>query len=488
MASLQKEYDDTKLNGVVYTPQHIVEKMLDEIQYDNEQILGKKIIDPACGDGRFLCEIVRRILKFSPLEDLEKNLLCVYGCDVDQNKLEDCKKNLDHIIQHTNLKVDWNIRKQDATKIKKTDYFHYFVSNPPYIRIQHLSQKSRDYIQNNFTFCQKGSTDIYIAFFELALKLIKKDGRCAFITPNTYFYTDTAQKMRDEFSKNGYISKLINYGDIQIFEDATTYSAICYFDKENKSSFPYLKAIDLDNFTEIQINTSDLVGKKFWSFSNDFDATNGKKKLGQISKISVGISTLCDKAYVMEILQENENTYTLKSKIKGNVEIEKEILKPVIKASKYKTKDQRITEMILYPYDKATGKAIIIEEDRLKTDFPMAYNYLLSVKPELDKRDAGKPNPVAWYAYGRSQGLDTAFGKKIIFSPMNKEPNFVLAENEEALFYSGYSIKYNGDYDELLPKINSEEMKQFIQISSRDYRGAWKAYNKKVVAEFPIQM
>ena len=93
----------------------------------------------------------------------------------------------------------------------------------------------------------------------------------------------------------------------------------------------------------------------------------------------------------------------------------------------------------------------------------------------------------AWYAFGRSQGLDTSFGKKILFSPINNRPNFILIENEECTFYSGYCIKYDGDYNFLLEQLNSQRLADFIAVSSRDFRGGWKAYNKKALEEFTIQ-
>ena len=132
------------------------------------------------------------------------------------------------------------------------------------------------------------------------------------------------------------------------------------------------------------------------------------------------------------------------------------------------------------------GKHKIIAEDELKEKFPFAYEYLLKSKSILDKRDNGNPNPVAWYAFGRTQGLDTTFGKKILFSPMNKKPNFIFSEFEEATFYSGYCIKYDGDYNYLLTKLNSKKMEEYIKITARDFRGGCKAYNKKIVQEFLI--
>jgi hypothetical protein len=78
------------------------------------------------------------------------------------------------------------------------------------------------------------------------------------------------------------------------------------------------------------------------------------------------------------------------------------------------------------------------------------------------------------------------FGSKIIFSPMNAKPNFVLYEDEICTFYSGYCIKYNGNVDWLLKKLNSQRFADFIAVSSRDFRGGWKAYNKKIVEEFTV--
>jgi hypothetical protein len=142
----------------------------------------------------------------------------------------------------------------------------------------------------------------------------------------------------------------------------------------------------------------------------------------------------------------------------------------------------------LFPYKNINGKHQIISENELKALFPLAYSYLSSVKPELDKRDNGKPNPVAWYAFGRSQGLDTSFGEKIIFSPMNYRPNFIFYENPETTFYSGYCIKKINGYsiERLLLQLNSDRMDKFVSMSARDFRGGWKAYNKKIIENFEV--
>ena len=497
MASQTKVYDSQKLFGQVYTPNFIVNKILDDIGFNSEKILGKKILDPACGDGRFLEEVVRRIIKFSSVENLKDNLQNVYGWDIDGGAIELCIDNLNTLINKFGIKVEWNIYKNDSIKEIETTQnnlfflevdnkkFDFIVGNPPYIRIQHLEETQRKYIQRNYKFCQSGSTDIYIAFFELCYHLLNENGICGLITPNTFFYSETAKAMRNSFSKLGIIKQITNYGIIQLFDNVTTYSAILIFDKKKHKTFLYQQATDKENFISRKILTNEIINQKIWQLSVEKNNKQHGVKLKDICKIHVGVTTLYDKAYIFPIQQMDEKYVFAFTKLKGKIKIEKEIMKPIIKGSTLKSSQDKISEYILFPYTKVHGKHQIIPEEKLKMDFPLAYDYLLSIKDELAKRDNGRPI-VPWYAFGRTQSLDTSWGKKIIFSPMNIKPNFILYENEECTFYSGYCIKYNGDYNKLLKQLNSEEMEKFISVSSRDFRGGWKAYNKKIIEDFII--
>jgi len=505
MGSLLKTYSTEKLNGKVYTHSFIVTKILDDVGFVDESILGKKILDPACGDGSFLKEVVKRIIAFSPIEDLEKNLSCVYGWDIDEQAVEGCIDNLNNLIYDFGISVNWNIKVQDALTMLPSSSdlfsrtgdnndclkFDFIVGNPPYVRIQHLDETQRKFIQKNYTFCKSGSTDIYIAFFELAYHLLAKDGICGFITPNTYFYTETAKSLRDLFSGNQYIKQITNYGHIQLFNNATTYSAITVFNLKKNKDFIYQHAISKNQFIERKMLFSEIQHKKIWQLSPSqfvvFPKNSTFKKLGDIAKISVGITTLCDKAYIFNFLKSENHLALVNTKLKGEILIEKDILMPIIKASKLPASLHQ-KEYILFPYKKFNNLHQIIPEDLLKELYPLAYKYLLSVKDILDKRDNGKPNSVAWYAFGRNQSLNSGFGRKILFSPINQVPRFYLSENENATFYSGYAIKFEGNYEKLLLQLNSDRLKEFIQVSSRDFRGGWKAYNKKVMEEFPIDI
>ena len=212
MTILNKTHDKKKQYGQIYTPSSIVTKILDEVGFTSTDVLGKKVLDPACGDGRFLIEVVRRIVSMSSLEGLEKNLSCVYGWDIDEDAVEECKSNLDRIVQPFGIYIDWNVSVRNTLYelpqlnllgTGDSEHFDFIIGNPPYIRIQNLKEDERRFMQKYYEFCKTGSTDIYIAFFELAYHLLSPDGVAGFITPNTFLYTETARNLREFFARGG---------------------------------------------------------------------------------------------------------------------------------------------------------------------------------------------------------------------------------------------------------------------------------------------
>lgn len=487
MASLSRTYDARKLLGQVYTPPHIVNKILDEAGMSSSHFLGKTILDPACGDGRFLREIVQRILRYSPEGTLAENLQKVQGWDIDAQALALCREVLDEEIGATGLRIDWDLRQLDALQqLGSRERFDFIVGNPPYIRIQHLPESQRRYLQENYRFCGSGSTDTYVAFFELADRLLHDGGTCGFITPNSYFFSETARPLRQYFQEKQNLRLITNYGSIRVFDKTGTYAAITLFDKRRNEHFRYELSRPDFTYPSRHIPFQELNRYDLWQLSVHVPPRDDGIRLGDICRISVGITTLSDAVYLFKI-QEGTLGECVWGTSKSGIEVllEKEILKPIVKASRLKNATEPITEYILFPYRKnEAGKHVIIPESELKRCYPKAYAYLVSKKPILERRDNGKPNAVAWYAFGRAQSLDTSFGRKIVFSPMNRTPNFILLEDPEATLYSGYFIKYSGDYEKLLPLLNSREMAEYMAVAGRDFRGGWKGYSKKIVDNF----
>lgn len=80
--------------GEVFTPEKIVKQMLDLIPHDGTTI-DSTYLDPACGNGNFLAEILRRKLALCKCaEDGILAVSSVYGIDIQQDNVEECKLRL----------------------------------------------------------------------------------------------------------------------------------------------------------------------------------------------------------------------------------------------------------------------------------------------------------------------------------------------------------------------------------------------------------
>ncbi len=333
MASLSRTYDTKKLLGQIYTPAPIVNKILDEVGLTSPDFLGKSVLDPACGDGRFLREVVRRILRYSPEGTLAENLQNVQGWDIDPQALALCRKVLDEEIGATGLRIDWNLQQQDALhQLDSGQRFDFIVGNPPYIRIQHLPESQRRYLQEHYLFCRSGSTDTYVAFFELADRLLAETGVCGYITPNSYFFSETARPLRHYFQERQNLHLITNYGSVRVFEKTGTYAAITVFGQQQHEHFEYELSDDTFAYHRRTIPFRELNQYDLWQLSVQVPESKGGTRLGDICQISVGITTLSDKTYLFTI-QEGASKECVRATSKSGVEVilRKKFLDPSLK-------------------------------------------------------------------------------------------------------------------------------------------------------------
>jgi hypothetical protein len=90
-------------HGEVFTPAWMVEAMLDLVKGETERI-DSRFLEPACGDGNFLVQILRRKLAAVEIKygksDFERRqyallaLMCLYGIELLTDNIAECRANL----------------------------------------------------------------------------------------------------------------------------------------------------------------------------------------------------------------------------------------------------------------------------------------------------------------------------------------------------------------------------------------------------------
>lgn len=126
--SLIKSKQRVADHGEVFTPEWMVEAMLDLVKGETERI-DSRFLEPACGSGNFLVKIIQRKLAAVELKygknEFDRNqfallaLMCVYGIELLSDNVAECRENLLEIFADY-LNLDESSEMYQAAKLVLT--------------------------------------------------------------------------------------------------------------------------------------------------------------------------------------------------------------------------------------------------------------------------------------------------------------------------------------------------------------------------------
>jgi len=96
MGGIQRDKLRIKENAEVFTPTECVRKQLDLLELNDEKTfeeVERTFLDPMCGDGQFLSEVVIRKMERSGCT-LEQALSTIYGVELMEDNVKLCKERL----------------------------------------------------------------------------------------------------------------------------------------------------------------------------------------------------------------------------------------------------------------------------------------------------------------------------------------------------------------------------------------------------------
>lgn len=108
--------------------------------------------------------------------------------------------------------------------------FDAVIGNPPYIRQEQI-QNQKPYLRKYYE-TYAGTADLYVFFVERGLKILKQAGYFCYILPNKWMKGGYGKALRHYAGKFKTI-QMIDFGDLPVFDEATTYPSVWLMKREN---------------------------------------------------------------------------------------------------------------------------------------------------------------------------------------------------------------------------------------------------------------
>jgi len=205
-ASRSPARDVVTMRGFVPTPTEIVDRMVDCLFRGRAPTRTNNLLDPGCGTGVFLAGVLRWCTKHGV------QMPTMIGIESDFRRAQKARNNFDAVS---------NVQVRHADFLNgPAESFDFIIGNPPYVPIYGFSDKEkRDFRAQYQT--ARGRFDLYLLFFERALRSLKPGGRMVFITPEKFLYVETAAPLRRLLSE-------VDVEEIELVNEETFAGLVTY--------------------------------------------------------------------------------------------------------------------------------------------------------------------------------------------------------------------------------------------------------------------
>jgi hypothetical protein len=337
--------------------------------------------------------------------------------------------------------------------------FDVMIGNPPYIQIQKMEEDEKLGLEEAKYDTYTRTGDIYCLFYEKGFDLLDDDGVLTYITSNKWMRGGYGKAMRKFFSETNTL-KILDLGP-GIFHSATVDTNI-YVGKNNGFE-NNVKGIAIGNRTELaHLEDEDLlpldnVGEDAWVVLSPMDliirehlVEKGKALRDWNIEINRGVLTGYNEAFI--IPEEKYKELTSRDNSLGD------IIKPILKGKEIQKYAADWTDgyIVFIPWhfplhnESSIVGASDEAERRLQLDYPVLYEYLLSHKEGLSKRNRAETGiRYEWYALQRCAATYSEEFKKekVIWKRIGSIMRFAYSDEEiycldSTCIATGEKIKY----------------------------------------------
>ncbi|MGH7933714.1 MAG: Eco57I restriction-modification methylase domain-containing protein [Candidatus Binataceae bacterium] len=372
------------MRGFVQTPPDMVDHMVDRLFRGGPPKRTDNLLDPGCGTGAFLAGVMRWCRKNNAVGPE------MIGSESEPGRARQAQDAFSGI---------------DRVDIRRTDFltspivrFDFIIGNPPYVAIYSLSEAEKhDYRAVYET--ARGRFDLYLLFFERALKSLKPGGRMVFITPEKFLYVETAAPLRRLL--NRVQIEEIEFVDEQSFGGLVTYPTITTVINRPPAGDTLVR---LRDGTQRRCRLDGTAASWLPLIRDAQEHSHGPRLKDICIRVSCGVATGADDVFVREAAAlEPELAAFARPTIAG-----RELTRPG-------EISHQPEHAMLIPYaDDGTLLA--------QNELGALGHYLLRMRERLVERTCVRRKP--WYAFHETPPLPDILRPKILCKDITERPHF----------------------------------------------------------------
>jgi type I restriction-modification system DNA methylase subunit len=369
--------------------------------------------------------------------------------------------------------------------------FDVVIGNPPYVQLQTMGEMSNTLSKCGYETFDKGA-DLYCLFTERGYQLLKNGGIQSFIMPNKWMLVAYGKPLRKFLSKTG-LRQILNFGDIQFFQEAAT--IVCIFITQKGECHENVKVLSLnrktyhgDFLTEVESNIYEDSFSKFgeteWSIQPYSDA----RKLEQMKLNGTELKDLHVSIYRGILTGYNDAFYIdeeTRQKLIADDAKSAELIKPMVRG-----RDISAYEITRFEYLISTFPTRKLDIE----NYPAIKEHLLSFGYDRLKQTgdigARKKTSGKWFETQDSIGYHEEFAKpKIIYPNMTSVFPFKYDESGMLGNDKSFILTTKDDSVSLLfltAILNSLLAKLWIWYNCPELQGGTREIRKVYFEHFPV--
>ncbi|MCB2086075.1 MAG: N-6 DNA methylase [Sphingomonadaceae bacterium] len=217
--------------GAYYTPPGLARNLADLAIADHLHKPRIKIVDPACGSGIFLCEVLRALERRSYEGEVE-----LVGLDVSAIAVVMAKFALEYGGFSGRPGVSFTVEVADFLRRSKSLEADVILMNPPFLAMPEMEADVRERLQKILGDAFRYRPDLSMAFTSLAQHHLRRGGTLATLLPAGALSQTGGVKWRDGLLRSNEVELVAVLGEHGLFRDAIVNIAALVLRKQEHTS------------------------------------------------------------------------------------------------------------------------------------------------------------------------------------------------------------------------------------------------------------